>query len=161
MASKHWSGRGVAAIGLAVGAVVTAWPGLLEGRTPVPGLLIILLATILFVALTWIELGFGVMGEGNLIIGNSVHDLSGMTGDSGDMNSSGGAEAYMVMGSNNEIAYNSAEPSLWAALRATFAHGDLLHLEPVAVPALVERIEVSLFVVPEKMVEAHHDGMGH
>lgn len=54
------------------------------------------------------ELGFGVMGAGNLIIGNSVHHLSAQSGDSGDMNTSGGAEAYMIMGSNNEIAYNSA-----------------------------------------------------
>lgn len=54
------------------------------------------------------ELGFSVMSEGNLIIGNYVHDLSGMSGDSGDMNTSGGAEAYMIMASNNEIAYNSA-----------------------------------------------------
>ncbi|MBN2529842.1 MAG: hypothetical protein JXR76_25855 [Deltaproteobacteria bacterium] len=54
------------------------------------------------------ELGFSVMSEGNLIIGNSVHHLSGMSGDSGDMNTSGGAEAYMIMASNNEIAYNSA-----------------------------------------------------
>lgn len=54
------------------------------------------------------ELGFGVMGENNRIIGNLVHDLSGMSGDSGDMNTSGGAEAYMIMASNNEIAYNSA-----------------------------------------------------
>jgi len=54
------------------------------------------------------QLGFGVTGTGNLIIGNYVHHLSAMSGDSGDMNTSGGAEAYMVMGSNNEIAYNSA-----------------------------------------------------
>jgi hypothetical protein len=54
------------------------------------------------------QLGFGVTGTGNKIIGNYVHDLSGMTGDSGDMNTSGGAEAYMIMGSDNEIAYNTA-----------------------------------------------------
>lgn len=54
------------------------------------------------------ELGFGVMGDGNLIIGNNVHHLSAQSGDSGDMNTSGGAEAYMIMGSNNEIAYNIA-----------------------------------------------------
>ncbi len=56
----------------------------------------------------YFELGFGVMGTDNLIIGNYVSDLSGMSGDSGDMNTSGGSEAYMIMGSNNEIAYNSA-----------------------------------------------------
>lgn len=54
------------------------------------------------------QLGFGVMGPGNLITGNIVHDLSGMTGDSGDMNTSGGAEAYMIMASDNEISYNVA-----------------------------------------------------
>lgn len=56
----------------------------------------------------YFELGFGVHGEYNRIIGNLVHSLSGMSGDSGDMNTSGGAEAYMIMASNNEIAYNSA-----------------------------------------------------
>jgi MYXO-CTERM domain-containing protein len=56
----------------------------------------------------YLQLGFGIMGEGNLITGNSVHDLSGQSGDSGDMNTSGGAEAYMVMASDNEISYNSA-----------------------------------------------------
>ena len=56
----------------------------------------------------YFELGFGIMGENNLVTRNHVHDLSGMSGDSGDMNTSGGAEAYMVMASNNEISYNSA-----------------------------------------------------
>jgi len=54
------------------------------------------------------ELGFGIMGEGNSIHHNVVHHLSAMSGDTGDMNTSGGAEAYMVMASNNEIAYNVA-----------------------------------------------------
>jgi MYXO-CTERM domain-containing protein len=55
-----------------------------------------------------LQLGFGVMGQNNLITGNYVHDLSGMTGDTGTMNTSGGAEAFMVMASNNEISFNSA-----------------------------------------------------
>jgi hypothetical protein len=55
-----------------------------------------------------LQLGFGVMGQNNLITGNYVHDLSGMTGDTGNMNTSGGAEAFMVMASNNEISFNSA-----------------------------------------------------
>jgi hypothetical protein len=54
-----------------------------------------------------LQMGIGVMGENNRIIGNYVHDIAGMTGDSGDMNTSGGAEGIMVMASNNEIAYNS------------------------------------------------------
>ncbi len=54
------------------------------------------------------ELGFGIMGEGNRVHHNVVHHLSAMSGDSGDMNTSGGAEAYMVMASDNEIAFNVA-----------------------------------------------------
>jgi hypothetical protein len=42
-----------------------------------------------------LELGFGVMGEGNLITNNIVQNLNGMSGDTGDMNTSGGAEAYL------------------------------------------------------------------
>jgi hypothetical protein len=54
-----------------------------------------------------LQMGMGVMGENNRIIGNYIHDIAGMVGDSGDMNTSGGAEGIMVMASNNEIAYNS------------------------------------------------------
>ena len=52
-------------------------------------------------------LGFGVMGENNKIIGNYVHDLS-VSQSGSSMNNSGGAEAFMVMASNNEVAFNSA-----------------------------------------------------
>ena len=55
-----------------------------------------------------IEIAVTISGENNLIIGNYVHDLSGMSGDSGDVNTSGGSEAYVVHSSNNEVAYNAA-----------------------------------------------------
>ena len=52
-------------------------------------------------------LGFGVNGTGNYIHHNNVHDLGfSISGD--QMGTSGGAEAYMIMGSDNEIAYNIA-----------------------------------------------------
>jgi tripartite ATP-independent transporter DctM subunit len=54
-ASERWSGRGLAAIGLAVGLVMTLFPYGLEGKSAVPGLVLILAATVLggpiFVAL--------------------------------------------------------------------------------------------------------------
>ncbi|HMA92873.1 MAG TPA: MYXO-CTERM sorting domain-containing protein [Polyangiaceae bacterium] len=53
------------------------------------------------------NVGFGIMGENNKIIGNSVHDL-GWSQSGGSMDNSGGAEGYMVMASNNEVAFNSA-----------------------------------------------------
>ncbi len=56
----------------------------------------------------YFQLGFSFTSEGNRIIGNYVHDLSAMSGDSGNVNTSGGSEGYMVMASNNEVAYNSA-----------------------------------------------------
>ncbi len=52
-------------------------------------------------------LGFGVSGEGNYIHHNNVHDLgASVSGD--QMGTSGGAEAYMITASNNEIAWNAA-----------------------------------------------------
>lgn len=54
-----------------------------------------------------VNVGFGIMGENNKIIGNIVHDL-GFSQSGGSMNNSGGAEGYMVMASNNEVAFNSA-----------------------------------------------------
>jgi hypothetical protein len=56
----------------------------------------------------YFQLGFSFTSEGNKIIGNYVHDLFAMSGDSGNVNTSGGSEGYMVMASNNEVAYNSA-----------------------------------------------------
>ena len=54
------------------------------------------------------QLGFSVRGEHNLITGNYVHDLSGVTGDTGNYNTSGGSEAFIVNASYNEVSYNSA-----------------------------------------------------
>lgn len=54
-----------------------------------------------------VNVGFGIMGQNNKIIGNYVHDL-GWSQSGGSMDNSGGAEAFMVMASNNEVAFNSA-----------------------------------------------------
>jgi MYXO-CTERM domain-containing protein len=51
--------------------------------------------------------GIGVMGQNNRIFNNYVHDLA-WSQSGGQMDNSGGAEGILVMGSNNEIAYNSA-----------------------------------------------------
>ncbi len=39
-----WSGRAIAGLGIVAGVIIMRAPGLLEGRTPLPGLLIVLLA---------------------------------------------------------------------------------------------------------------------
>jgi hypothetical protein len=54
-----------------------------------------------------VNVGFGITGENNKIIGNYVHDLSNSQSGS-SMNNSGGAEGFMVMASNNEVAFNTA-----------------------------------------------------
>jgi hypothetical protein len=54
-----------------------------------------------------INVGIGVMGQNNRIVGNYVHDLA-WSASGGEMDNSGGAEGIMVMASNNEIAFNSA-----------------------------------------------------
>jgi hypothetical protein len=54
-----------------------------------------------------INVGIGVMGTNNRILGNYVHDLA-WSQSGGQMDNSGGAEGIMVMASNNEIAWNSA-----------------------------------------------------
>ncbi len=56
---------------------------------------------------TSVSVGFGVNGQHNLITGCYVHDLSN-TVSSGNMNTSGGAEGYMIMASNNEVSFSSA-----------------------------------------------------
>jgi hypothetical protein len=54
------------------------------------------------------QLGFSISGQNNLIVGNYVHDLSGLSGDSGNVNTSGGSEAFVMNAGNNEVAYNTA-----------------------------------------------------
>jgi hypothetical protein len=54
------------------------------------------------------QLGFSISGQHNLIVGNTVHDLSGVSGDTGNVNTSGGAEAFVMNAGNNEVAYNKA-----------------------------------------------------
>jgi hypothetical protein len=56
---------------------------------------------------TQIQLGFSVRGHHNLIVGNTIHDLHEVILDSGDPNTSGGAEAIVVNGTDHEVAYNS------------------------------------------------------
>jgi hypothetical protein len=54
------------------------------------------------------QLGFSLSGQHNLIVGNYVHDLSGLSGDTGNVNTSGGSEAFVMNAGNNEVAYNKA-----------------------------------------------------
>jgi hypothetical protein len=54
------------------------------------------------------QLGFSISGQHNLIVGNYVHDLSGLSGDTGNVNTSGGSEAFVMHAGNNEVAYNTA-----------------------------------------------------
>jgi hypothetical protein len=53
-----------------------------------------------------IQLGFSVRGHHNLIAGNYIHSLHVVILDSGNVNTSGGAEAIVVNGTDQEIAYN-------------------------------------------------------
>ena len=55
-----------------------------------------------------LQLGFSISGQHNLIVGNYVHDLSGLSGDTGNVNTSGGSEAFVMNAGNNGVAYNSA-----------------------------------------------------
>jgi hypothetical protein len=54
------------------------------------------------------QLGFSLSGQHNLIVGNYVHDLAGLSGDTGNVNTSGGSEAFVMNAGNNEVAYNKA-----------------------------------------------------
>jgi hypothetical protein len=54
-----------------------------------------------------IQLGFSVRGHHNLVTGNYIHSLHEVILDSGDVNTSGGAEAIVVNGTDHEIAYNT------------------------------------------------------
>lgn len=55
-----------------------------------------------------LQLGFSISGQNNLVVGNYVHDLSGLSGDTGNVNTSGGSEAFVMNAGNNEVAYNTA-----------------------------------------------------
>ena len=54
-----------------------------------------------------LNVGIGVMGTNNRILGNYIHDLA-WSQSGGQMDNSGGAEGIIAMASNNEIAWNSA-----------------------------------------------------
>jgi hypothetical protein len=56
---------------------------------------------------TRMVIAVGNMGSNNVITGNYAHDLDASTGDTGDPNSSGGAEGFVVFGGRNvEVSYN-------------------------------------------------------
>jgi hypothetical protein len=58
---------------------------------------------------TKIQIAVGSMGSDNVITHNYAHDLSADTGDTGNPNSSGGAEGFVIFGGKNvEVAYNAA-----------------------------------------------------
>jgi hypothetical protein len=58
---------------------------------------------------TRIQIGVGCMGPNNIITHNYVHDLGSDTGDTGNLNSSGGAEGIVIFGGKNiEVSYNAA-----------------------------------------------------
>ena len=56
-----------------------------------------------------VQLGFSVRGHHNLMVGNYIHSLHEVILDSGDPNTSGGAEGIVVNGTDQEIAYNTLE----------------------------------------------------
>jgi hypothetical protein len=56
-----------------------------------------------------IQLGFSVRGHHNLIVGNYIHSLHEVILDNGSVNTSGGAEAIVVNGTDHEIAYNTID----------------------------------------------------
>jgi hypothetical protein len=58
---------------------------------------------------TGVQMALGIWGNGNVVTHNYAHDLSNNTGDTGNVNSSGGAECYVVFGGSDiEVSYNSA-----------------------------------------------------
>jgi hypothetical protein len=53
-------------------------------------------------------MGIGILGDNNKVMGCYVHDLTVNTGDTGDVNSSGGAEGIVSFGGDHiEAAYNT------------------------------------------------------
>jgi hypothetical protein len=56
-----------------------------------------------------IQLGFSVRGHRNLIVGNYIHSLHQVILDNGSVNTSGGAEAIVINGTDHEIAYNTID----------------------------------------------------
>ena len=86
------------------------------------------------------QLGFMIRGEHNLITGNYVHDLSGVTGDTGDYNTSGGSEAFIVSASYNEVAYNSAVNCWTPNETLNGAEGGCLEIIVPAANMVVENI---------------------
>jgi MYXO-CTERM domain-containing protein len=58
---------------------------------------------------TAMQMALGVMGNHNLVTQNYAHDLTQNTGDTGNVNSSGGAECFVhFFGDDNEYSYNTA-----------------------------------------------------
>ena len=57
---------------------------------------------------TSLQMAIGNMGSNNLITANYAHDPTASTGDTGNSNSSGGAEGIVVFGGTNvDVSFNS------------------------------------------------------
>jgi hypothetical protein len=54
-----------------------------------------------------VQLAVSLRGNYNMVVGNYIHDLHEVILDSGSVNTSGGAEAIVVNGTNHEVAYNT------------------------------------------------------
>jgi len=54
-----------------------------------------------------IQLAISLRGKNNKVVGNYIHDLHEVILDSGTVNTSGGAEAIIVNGTDQEVAYNT------------------------------------------------------
>ena len=58
---------------------------------------------------TGVGMAVGIWGSHNLVTQNYAHDLDSNTGDTGNVNSSGGAECFVVFGGSDiEVSYNTA-----------------------------------------------------
>lgn len=88
---------------------------------------------------TKIQIAVGSMGSDKVITHNYAHDLMADTGDTGNPNSSGGAEGFVIFGGKNvEVAYNVAVDSKWLYLlqilnthldNVVFEHNTIIHAE--------------------------------
>jgi hypothetical protein len=86
------------------------------------------------------QLGFSISGQHNLVVGNVVHDLSGLSGDTGNVNTSGGSEAYVVNAGNNEVAYNTAVNCWVPNTTLNGAEGGCLEIIGNAAGELIENV---------------------
>lgn len=58
---------------------------------------------------TGVQMALGVWGSHNLVTQTYAHDMDHTTGDTGNVNSSGGAECFVIFGGSDiEVSYNTA-----------------------------------------------------